>query len=54
MPLETEVLAPPSSSQAAGATPAAPLDMLMQSIAGDAALESGEYLRDTEVPHGGE
>ena len=54
MPLETEVLAPPTTTQAAGAATAPPLDLLMQAIAGDAATGPGEYLRDTEVPHGGE
>jgi len=53
MPLETDVLTP-TTTQAAGAAPAPSLDMLIQAIVGDAAVEPSEYLRDTEVPHGGE
>ena len=53
MPLETLVPAPASDSAAPAPAPAT-LDQVVRAIAGDAASASGEYLRDTEVPHGGE
>jgi hypothetical protein len=53
MPLET--LVPSSVNDTAPPAPApATLDQVVRAIAGDAASASGEYLRDTEVPHGGE
>ncbi len=55
MPLET--LAPPSTSDSALVVPApAPISVaeVLLTIAADAASAAGEYLRDTEVPHGGE
>ena len=56
MPLETPVLPSPTSDSAAPASAAAPLTVenMLRAIAGDAAAAAGEYLRDTEVPHGGE
>lgn len=58
MPLET-VGPAATTNQAASSEPvgtaAAPaLDQVIRAIAGDAAQSAGEYLRDTEVPHGGE
>ena len=56
MPLET--LTPPTSANdCAVAVPAsAPLTVaeVLSAIIVDAAAAAGEYLRDTEVPHGGE
>ncbi len=53
MPLE--ILDLPSTSDSAAPAPA-PLtvDDVVRAIAGDASLAAGDYLRDTEVPHGGE
>lgn len=53
MPLE--ILDLPSTSDSAPPAPA-PLtvDDVVRAIAGDASLAAGDYLRDTEVPHGGE
>jgi hypothetical protein len=53
MPVETLVPLPTSDSAAPVQAPAA-LDQVVRAIAGDAASAAGEYLRDTEVPHGGE
>lgn len=56
MPLETLVL--PSSSSDSAAPIAAPVPVtvedVLSAIVVDAASAAGEYLRDTEVPHGGE
>jgi hypothetical protein len=56
--MSLETLVPPtSSSNSALAVPASvpvtAADILL-AIAADAASAAGEYLRDTEVPHGGE
>jgi hypothetical protein len=56
MPLET--LASPSSISDVAAPIAAPAPVtvaaVLAAIVVDAAAAAGEYLRDTEVPHGGE
>ena len=56
MPLETLVL--PSSPSDSAAPLAAPVPVtvedVLSAIVVDAASAAGEYLRDTEVPHGGE
>jgi hypothetical protein len=56
MPLET--LAPPSSISDSAAPIAVPAPItvaaVLAAIVVDAASAAGEYLRDTEVPHGGE
>ena len=53
MPLETLLL--PSTTDTTAPAPA-PLtvDDVVRAIAGDASSAAGDYLRDTEVPHGGE
>jgi hypothetical protein len=53
MPLET-LVQPTASDSAAPIQAPATLDQVVRAIAGDAASAAGEYLRDTEVPHGGE
>ena len=56
MPLET--LVPPSSISDSAAPIAVPAPVtvaaVLAAIVVDAASAAGEYLRDTEVPHGGE
>ena len=54
MPLET--LVPPSSISDSAAPIAVPVTVaaVLAAIVVDAASAAGEYLRDTEVPHGGE
>jgi hypothetical protein len=56
MPLET--LVPPSSVSDSAAPIAVPAPVtvaaVLAAIVVDAASAAGEYLRDTEVPHGGE
>ena len=56
MPLETLVL--PSSTSDSATAIAAPVPVtvedVLSAIVVDATSAAGEYLRDTEVPHGGE
>lgn len=53
MPLEILDL-PSTNDTAAPATAPLTVDDVVRAIAGDASSAAGEYLRDTEVPHGGE
>lgn len=52
MPLE--ILDLPSTSDSAPAPAPLTVDDVVRAIAGDASSAAGDYLRDTEVPHGGE
>ena len=53
MPLETLIL--PSTTDSAPSAPAPiTVDDVVRAIASDASSAAGDYLRDTEVPHGGE
>ncbi len=52
MPLET--LAPPSPPSNSAIPAPVTVANVLSAIIVDAAAAAGEYLRDTEVPHGGE
>lgn len=56
MPLETLVLPPSTTDSAVPLAAPAPVTLaeVLSAIIVDAASAAGEYLRDTEVPHGGE
>jgi len=54
MPLETLTLPSPTRDSAAPIAVPAPVGEVLAAIVVDAASAAGEYLRDTEVPHGGE
>ena len=56
MPLETLSLPSPTRDSAAPIAVPAPVTVaeVLAAIVVDAASAAGEYLRDTEVPHGGE
>jgi hypothetical protein len=54
MPVETLAPLPASNSAVAVPVPAPTVQEVLCSIAADAVAAAGEYLRDTEVPHGGE
>ena len=54
MPLETLTLPSPTRDSAAPIAVPAPVAEVLAAIVVDAASAAGEYLRDTEVPHGGE
>jgi hypothetical protein len=54
MPVETLAPLPTSNAAVAVPAPAPTVDQVLFAIAADAVAAAGEYLRDTEVPHGGE
>ena len=54
MPLETLTPLSPARDSAAPIAVPAPVAEVLAAIVVDAAAAAGEYLRDTEVPHGGE
>jgi len=54
MPLETLVPASTTSNSAALTPTPITVENVLMAIAADAVAAAGEYLRDTEVPHGGE
>jgi hypothetical protein len=53
--MAVETLAPPASNSAVAVpAPVPTVAEVLLTIAADASAAAGEYLRDTEVPHGGE